>query len=95
MKEMTDKEYYEHQYKLLKELYNVNHSSWDMTHVDLGWAQPAMFCPANRKSFIAEYFAWEAFVKEAKKYGVHYYVRIDDFLEQFHDCVYRCLCNIE
>jgi hypothetical protein len=89
------KEYLEQQYKLLCELYGVKSSGWDMTHVDLGSAQPSMFCPANRRAFIAEYLEWEAFTKEAKKHNVCYYVRIDDFLEQWHKYVYRCLCNLE
>ena len=82
----------EAEYKQLEKLYGLIPASWDMLHTHYSHYA---FCPANRKSFISEYLAWEDFVERAKKYDVHYYSGIDTFLEEYKNAVYSCLKNLD
>lgn len=91
---MTQKEkkMVQDEYIQLTKLYGLNSRTWDMLH--LNYSRYA-FCPANRKSFISEYLAWEDFVKRAKKYDLAYYFGIDTFLEEYKNAVYSCLTNLD
>ena len=82
----------EAEYKQLKKLYGLIPASWDMLHT---YYSHYAFCPANRKSFISEYLAWEDFVERAKKYDVPYYSGIDTFLKEYKEAVYSCLKNLD
>lgn len=82
----------EEEYEQLKKLYGLNSSCWDMLHTHYSYYA---FCPANRKSFISEYLAWEDFVEKAKKYDVVYYWGIDTFLKEYKKAVYSCLTNLD
>ena len=80
------------EYELLKKFYGLSSHCWDMLHTHYSHYA---FCPANRKSFISEYLAWEDFVERAKKYDVAYYCGIDDFLKEYKNAVYSCLTNLD
>ena len=82
----------EAEYKQLKKLYGLIPASWDILHTQYSHYA---FCPANRKSFISEYLAWEDFVERAKKYDVIYYWGIDTFLKEYKKAVYSCLKNLD
>lgn len=82
----------EKEYEQLKELYSLDSSCWDMLHTHYSHYA---FCPANRKSFLSEYLAWEDFVERAKKYDVVYYWGIDTFLKEYKNAVYSCLKNLD
>ena len=82
----------EEEYKQLKKFYGLNSSCWNMLHTHYSHYA---FCPANRKSFISEYLAWEGFVERAKKYDVVYYFGIDTFLKEYKNAVYSCLTNLD
>lgn len=86
------KEQLKEEYELLKEIYGINSSCWDMIHTNFSRYS---FCPQNRKSLISEYLAWEDFVERAKKYGIIYYYGIDEFLKEYKNAVYSCLHNLE
>ena len=88
----SQKQEVEAEYKQLKKLYGLIPASWDMLHTHYSHYA---FCPANRKSFISEYLAWEDFVERAKKYDVHYYSEIDTFLKEYKEAVYSCLTNLD
>lgn len=80
------------EYEQLTKLYGLNSSCWDMLHTHYS---SYAFCPANRKSFISEYLAWEYFVERAKRYDVAYYCGIDNFLKEYKNAVYSCLTNLD
>ena len=82
----------EEEYEQLQKFYGLNSSCWDMLHTHYS---SYAFCPANRKSFISEYLAWENFVERAKRYDVAYYCGIDDFLKEYKNAVYSCLTNLD
>ena len=82
----------EKEYEHLTKLYSLNSPCWDMLHTHYSHYA---FCPANRKSFISEYLAWEDFVERAKKYDVAYYCGIDVFLIEYKNAVYSCLTNLD
>ena len=91
-KEQSLKQEIEEEYKQLKKFYGLIPASWDVLHTHYSHYA---FCPANRKSFISEYLAWEDFVERAKKYGVKYYSGIDTFLKEYKNAVYSCLTNLD
>lgn len=74
------------QYQNICDLFGIGSRSWDELHTKMS---TFAFCPANQKSFIAEYFILEEFVKDAKKVGLAYYSGIDEFLEIYHDVIYK------
>lgn len=76
----------EEEYENLCSLFGIGRGLWQQMH-----EKPSMyvFCPANQKSYIAEYLLLEQFVESAKKYGITYYYGIDVFLENFKDVVYN------
>lgn len=78
----------EKEYDMLCSIFGIRGSLWDQMHRS---PSSYIFCPANQKSFIAEYLMLEDFVERAKKHGVVYYIGIDTFLEKFHDVVYNRL----
>lgn len=88
----SQKQEIEEEYEQLTKLYGLNSSCWDMLHTHYNHYT---FCPANRKSFISEYLAWEDFVERAKKYDVAYYWGIDTFLKEYKNAVYSCLTNLD
>ena len=88
----SEKQAVEDEYEQLKQTYGLIPASWNMLHTHYS---PYAFCPANRKSFISEYLAWEDFVERAKKYDVAYYCGIDDFLKEYKNAVYSCLTNLD
>ena len=88
----SQKQEVEEEYKQLKKFYGLIPASWDVLHTHYSHYA---FCPANRKSFISEYLAWEDFVESAKKYDVAYYRGIDTFLKEYKKAVYSCLTNLD
>ena len=74
------------QYNNICGLFGIGSRSWNELHTNMS---TFAFCPANQKSFIAEYFILEEFVEDAKKVGLAYYYGIDEFLEIYHDVVYK------
>ena len=88
----SEKQEVEAEYQQLKKFYGLIPASWNMLHTHYSHYA---FCPANRKSFISEYLAWENFVESAKKYDVHYYSEIDTFLKEYKEAVYSCLKNLD
>lgn len=74
------------QYEHLCAIFGIGSRSWTELH-----RRPSIyaFCPANQKSMIAEYLLLEEFAAEAKAWDVPYYYGIDEFLESYHDVVYK------
>lgn len=76
------------EFEHLVEIFGIGSRTWDEMHTTFSWNY---FCPANEKSFIAEYLLLEDFVRRAKLCGCIYYQFIDDFLAIYHDAVYSRL----
>lgn len=74
------------QYEHICGIFGIGSRSWTELHRK---PSPYAFCPANQKSFIAEYLMLEEFVEDAKKVDFAYYYGIDDFLEAYRDVVYK------
>ena len=89
--ERKERAYYERKYELMKELYGITSSAWDMLHNPSQYVINACFCPKNQKTIVSEYLEWEDFVEHAKKLGIAYYMGIDSFLRKYHDLVYSKL----
>lgn len=75
-------------YESLYEIHGIGGGLWDQMFTSY---HPYVFCDANKKRIITMYLELEAFVEDAKKYGVFYYCGIDDFLSAYHTAVYNCL----
>lgn len=92
MNNMTDAQVKAYKAQLLDQYHNIcglfgiGSRSWNELHTKMS---TFAFCPANQKSFIAEYFILEEFVEDAKKVGLAYYYGIDEFLEVYHDVIYK------
>lgn len=80
------------EYDNLCATFGVKKGGWHMLYENYHWA---IFCPANRRSIIAQYLIWEEFVERAKKHHFTYYYGIDDFLREYRKAVYGCLTNLE
>ena len=89
---LNDKQKAAYRAKLAKEydhifsIFGIGGRCWDELHFR---PNCYAFCPANQKSFIAEYLILEEFVERAKKVDFVYYWGIDKFLEAYHDVVYK------
>lgn len=74
------------QYEHLCAIFGIGNGTWLQLHRK---PSPFAFCPANQKSMIAEYLILEEFVADAKAWDVPYYYGIDEFIESYHDVVYK------
>ena len=77
----------EQEYDQLYDLYKLESSSWDFSHMTMDW----YYFNNNKKRVISEYLAWEDFVERAQKNKTAYFYAIDIFLKEYKEAVYSCL----
>jgi hypothetical protein len=81
---IMNKEILHREYEGLCEAFGIHSSLWDQLHCNFS---RYFACPENKEAIIGEYLTWKCFVQRAKKYGVAYYLGIDEFLKAYADYV--------
>ena len=70
-------------YHAFKDMYGISSEGWDMVHLPSSYIKSAMWCRENMSELTEEYEVWKALLPIFKQHGVAYYLRIDDFVEEF------------
>lgn len=70
-------------YCAFMDMYGIESVGWDMVHLPSSYIRSAMWCEDNMPALTEEYLVWKSLLPIFKQHGVAYYLRIDEFVEEF------------